>query len=72
MIVTFGCIWLVSPFEKAGVLTLWFTEFVTLLYAANYAEQCSLCSCLIPTFSKFKTAVVLFRLEKGVKYGAMY
>jgi len=24
-----------------------------LLYAANYAEQCSLCSCLIPTFSKF-------------------
>jgi len=28
-----------------------FTEFVTLLYAANYAEQCSLGSCLFPTFS---------------------
>jgi len=28
-------------------------EFVTLLYAAKYAEQCSLCSCLIPIFSKF-------------------
>jgi len=28
-------------------------EIVTLLYAAKYAEQCSLCSCPIPTFSKF-------------------
>jgi len=23
------------------------------IYAAKYAKQCSLCSCLIPTFSKF-------------------
>jgi len=50
--VNLGCMWLLRLFEKAGVPL--FTEFVTLLYAANYAKQCFLCSCLISTFSNFK------------------
>jgi len=28
-----------------------------LLFAVNYAEQCSMCSSLIPTFSKFNVLI---------------
>jgi len=53
--------WVVRLFEKAGVLTLCFLSLIAAIYMQyTYAEQCSVCSGLIPT--PFKISCITYRI----------